>query len=360
MSLSILRKNFYHIITLIIDYGADSMRCVLDQFIEKKYRVSFKDFVSNHQHEIYHKFSNHACCQCSKNYQLPCKQVLSIWQMESLFDNNGTPLPSHQQNSKSDYCCSIVKHTLVSKDIDITLLRFFLVSFFEEEFWQNCLTGRLSFEDFLNENKHDIFHLVRLNTPCCLCTENQKHITMVQTAKDRLTKFNWETLFALSNPHCTHNKTCVDEKNPCSVAATRGICQSILDGRARITILSNFCMMMKHTDNLVNTRNTVIAHAIKGEISDGNFTKLWNEIEKSIIYLSKITGTDIEQSQKMLELKAKSPNEDMCFEIQSLALRKMQEDENIIQVIQQSLKCFLVIQIYRCYISILYWFKKVC
>ncbi|CAC5414202.1 unnamed protein product [Mytilus coruscus] len=89
--------------------------------------------------------------------------------------------------------------------------------------------------------------------------------------------------------------------------------------------------MMKYIDQLVNARNTVFAHTTKGELSDEDFRQLWNEIENSIVYLSKITGTDLIRTRRILELREESLEEFSCLEIQCLILRQMHEDEQIIR-----------------------------
>ncbi|CAG2206514.1 unnamed protein product [Mytilus edulis] len=299
MSQSTLRNNFYRIATLIIDHGADVMRSLLDQFIRKKYN-SLKDFVSKNQHELYHQFKYDICCQCPRHYQRPDKQHISSWQMDTLFETNGPKLSCHKPNSKCEFCCSDVKPNLQISDLDIILLKFFLVTYFEEEFWRNCLADGVSFHNFLNNNKHDIFHLVQLNVPCCLCINNPDYTIMVATSKDRLTKIQWSAMFCTTDQQSAHSESCVADKNPCSVSATRGINQSSCNGRARMTILSKFCTMMKHIDELVQARNTIYAHAIKGEIADDNFREIWHEIENSILYLAKITNTELEITQRIL------------------------------------------------------------
>lgn len=331
MSLSTLRNNFYRIATLIIDHGADVMRSLLDQFIKKKY-VSLKDLVSKHQHELYHLFNNDICCQCPKYSQRPYKQVISSSQMDTLFETNGPKLLCHKPISKCEYCCSDVKQNLQINDLDITLLKFFLVTYFEEEFWKNCLTDGLSFHEFLNNNKHDIFHLVQSNVPCCLCMKNPDYTVIVATGKDRLNTVQWEAMFATTDQYSAHNETCVAYRNPCSVSATIGFNLLSLNDRARMTILSKFCIMMNHVDQLVHARNTVYAHAIKGEITDDNFRGFWDEIENSILYLAKITNIELEITQRILELREFPPKETMCLEMQSLALQQVQKDEQVIQV----------------------------
>ncbi|CAC5359850.1 unnamed protein product [Mytilus coruscus] len=92
---------------------------------------------------------------------------------------------------------------------------------------------------------------------------------------------------------------------------------------------------MEHTDQLVQARNTVFAHAIKGELSDKYFRKLWNEIENSVLYLSQITSTDLERTRSILELREKSLEESMCLEIQCLALRQTKGDETVIEEIRE-------------------------
>lgn len=343
MSLSTLRKNFYRISTLIIDHGADALRCLLNYFIKNKHNVSFKDFVSNHQHEIYHHFNNSVCCQCQRNYRRPYKSVISKWQIERLFDKNGPKRPCHSANSKCEYCCSPVKSTLQIQHMDITFLRIFLVTYFEEEFWQSFIPGSLLFSNFLNTNKHDIFHLLQLNTTCCLCLADPGYTTMVLREKDRLNRTHWATLFQTSERPCTQHRKKNSNDNtmyPCSVSATIGFRHSDLDGRARMIILSKFCNLIKHMDQLVDARNMVFAHALNGELANEDFSQLWNEIERSIIFVSNITSTVDSQKQRIQDLREKSLEEPMHLEIQCLILRQMQNDENVLQVM--ALSCLVL------------------
>lgn len=335
MSLSKLRKNFYRIASLIIDHGAESMRCLLHHFIQKKFKMSFRDFVSNHQHEMYHHYNNGICCLCSKTYRRPHKTVVSAWQMEKLFDKKSPKISNHKYTSKCEYCCSTVKSTLILQDIDITLLRFFLVTYFEKEFWQSCFSSGMLFHDFLNSHKHDIFHLLQLNTPCCLCQAHPGDMVMLATEKDRLNTTHWKTMFQVPELPCTQHKSFFPNGNmlnPCSVSATIGIQHSDLDGRARLIILSKFCTMMKHIDILVNSRNTVFAHAIKGELSDEEFRQLWMEIDNSIMYICNITSTVDSQKLCISELREKSLEESMCLELQCLILKQMHGDELVLEV----------------------------
>lgn len=338
MSVSTLRKNFYRLATLIIDHGADAMRSLLDYFIKKKHRVTFKDFVSNHQHEIYHHFNRSVCCQCSGNNQRPYKSVISVWQIKNLFDQHGSKLVCHKQSSKCKYCCCIVIPSLKLQDIDITLLRFFLVNYFEEEFWERCFKREISFYEFLNQNKHNIFHLLQLNGPCCLCRNVSKYTITELTEKNRLNKTHWETMFHNPELPCSqhrNNSPTGNTINPCSVSATTGIRHSNLDVRARTIILSQLCTLMKYVDTLVNARNSVIAHAIKGELSDVHFMRLWPEIVNAIVYISKETDTHISRTKGILELREKSLDECACLQVQYIVLQKFQDDHNVLQVKQQ-------------------------
>ncbi|XP_063416231.1 uncharacterized protein LOC134697874 [Mytilus trossulus] len=123
--------------------------------------------------------------------------------------------------------------------------------------------------------------------------------------------------------------------NPCSVSATKGIHHSNLNSSVQMTLLSKFCDLMKYIDKLVNARNTVFAHTTKGELSDEDFRQLWNEIENSIVFLSKTTGTDIIQTRRILELREEPLEEFSCLEVQCLILRQMHEDEQIIRECHQ-------------------------
>lgn len=214
-------------------------------------------------------------------------------------------------------------------------MRFFLVTYYEEEFWQSCFLNGMLFHDFLNTHKHDIFHLLQLNTLCCLCKDNPGYTIMVASEKDRLNRTQWEKMFHTSGLPCSQHKNDFSNGytlNPCSVSATKGIRHSDLDGRARMIILTKFSTMMMNIDVLVDARNTVFAHAIKGELTDEEFRQLWIEIENSIVYVSNITSTVDSRKSCILELRERTLEESMFLEQQCLILKQMHGDELILEV----------------------------
>ncbi|CAG2248472.1 unnamed protein product [Mytilus edulis] len=151
--------------------------------------------------------------------------------------------------------------------------------------------------------------------------------------KNRLNRTHWETMFHTSELPCIQHRTNFPNgytTNPCSVSATIGIRHSDLDGRARSIILSKFCSMMSHIEVLVSARNTVFAHATKGELADEDFRQLWNELENSIICVSNITSTADSRKESILDLKEKSLEEAMCLELQC-ACCKIQDTVEIVK-----------------------------
>lgn len=321
MALSTLnRRHFYQITSLIIDNGADALRSLLENFIQRRYRQTFRDFVSQKQHEIYHYYCSYKCCQCSKQSRY-MQKVICVWQMETLFDLSSLKLCCHKTSSKETFCCSQVKQTLNLKDIDITLLRFFLVTFFEDEFWQIWFSLGNTLETVLNTNKHSLYHLCDHNR-CCICISDPSYKLTDALVTDKLSKSTWKQIFKTRKSPCSlHNQ--YDPTYPCCVSATIGLQYTELDSKTRMIILTNYDPLMKHLNVLMKSRNDTFAHSNKAELSQTDFDLLWNETELSIIELSKISGTDKKQRRDILRLKSRTFEDSTFSQLQHRILQEI-------------------------------------
>ena len=126
------RENFYRHSNLVTDNTKDGFADLLEFYLQQQ-GVTLKDFISQHQHAIYHFcYNRFACCQCSPNNNPNTKgsKVLYPPQLDLLLDTSAGKLPGHNPNNPSaPHCCCPVNPGVTLEKLDVHLLRFLLVNF---------------------------------------------------------------------------------------------------------------------------------------------------------------------------------------------------------------------------------------
>ena len=118
------QENFCRNTILIVNNAKDSLVDVLELHLANNNSLSFEDFISLHQHDIYHLcFNKKQCCQCTQGYVLPHNRVLHPPQLEILLDKNGVGRPCHVHGKQAHFCCYLAKPGVTTNVLDITLAR---------------------------------------------------------------------------------------------------------------------------------------------------------------------------------------------------------------------------------------------
>ncbi|XP_063410461.1 uncharacterized protein LOC134693551 [Mytilus trossulus] len=224
------RENFLRNAILVVDHSKAALVSLVELDVQNKGQT-FEQFVITNQHEIYHLYNSSRCCRCPTGHFPPrSPRILHQSQMELLFDRSSLKLPCHNSVRRSDdFCCSIARSGLSTDVLDLTLARCLLVNLCSDVFWFSCLQFQsITFEDFLNQNKHELYHLWQYNAPCCQCPPGYTF----PTNYSKLDQNDWMKMFnAVLLPCANHRK----RPNPgntqsiCSVAAAPGIASINLD-----------------------------------------------------------------------------------------------------------------------------------
>ncbi|XP_052088207.1 baculoviral IAP repeat-containing protein 3-like isoform X2 [Mytilus californianus] len=154
-------------------------------------RRSFQCLIEEHKHDLYHYYHFTTRCElCSFDYLLPDRRRLQ----QNHLDLLGIPNSSSKLNTNKMNCLI----TLEDIDLDIAWC---LLDCCDVIFWRQCLQLQTTFVEFLNENKHDIYHLVGGFNNCCKCENNsRKHLSII-------TQKQWTYLFSkpnLTSVKCTN------------------------------------------------------------------------------------------------------------------------------------------------------------
>lgn len=307
------QDNFYRMSTGILDYGTKCKRQLLEKHL-KETNVSFKDFLKRHQHILYHLYFNRKC-RCAKGCYLPRQRILHKEQLVILFERQSVNHLSQHTGTNYDFCCCDVQQNVKVKDLDLTLTNCILVNCCVELFWSCCLAGG-TFESFLNAHRHDIFHLLEVNTQCSLCVPNYTF----PVSKLKLYQNQWDTLY---------NYTV---KDPGNAAAKTGIRTFHLDTELACTLLNILCPLKINVDKLRVLRNTMCGHVTEAEIDEKTFIKRWTELEGCLLHIARFCNTEKEMKVELHSLKKRSLDVGLCEEYRISLLTDIKRDTDNKQV----------------------------
>ncbi|CAG2207129.1 unnamed protein product [Mytilus edulis] len=337
------RENFYRNTILIVDFTKCAFVELLELHLTGKH-LSFEEFLNQNQHDLYHLCYNKArCCQCIRGNTLLQNRVLSPEQLEVLFEKSGTKLPCHNHGRNAEFCCSKAKFEISTNILDVTLARCLLINFCADVFWYSCLTfSGITLEDFLNMNKHDIYHLtIGQNSFCCQCPPGYVIPLNPQFTLNHLT-----SLFSATQSKCvscSSHTTCVSRI--CELTAIKRISTGDLDQYVADVLLQKNCAVRKAIDILIGKRNTTYGHASETKISDEDYNKCRSETEPALLLLAAVCQKEEETKQKLHDLQqrpldenAKAVLDSMQTKIDSLGQSQTVNTQMILKEIKGSRK----------------------
>ena len=268
---------------------------VVQNLMEHYLRIvnkTLSELIDEHQHELFHLYSNHRCCQCvsCNNQPTKGKQVLNRTQMELLF-NTDKRLPGH---SIGNLCCCY-SHPIDAKQLDITLLKCFLINVCNDVIWdENLQVHDLNnFENFLISRQHDIYHLWEHLVTCCQC-----HRDYTRPTKKWIEKDEFLEMFTF------HKKKC-NLEDACAYRVKSGITYNGIKSRSQVLLIlsNNLCHLRKAVDKIARIRN-LIFHS-NGKVLDEKCEEYWDILKKSIIDIQDAIGSKTCTEEDIDQLKTK-------------------------------------------------------
>lgn len=229
------------------------------------------------------------CCRCSEDVsQKQNDRVLFPIHMGILLDKSNK-MPGHKINHGPNFCCSFAKSGISTDVLDVVLAECLLVNFCADVFWYSCLQFQgISFENFLNQNKHLLYHMWQNNTRCCQCSSPLQIPLNCQVVNEQ----QWTDMFTASS-HSTHSR----HRSPsthciCSISAKPGIRQVDLDPVLQNTLLKYCCPTLQSVETLMTIRRNVYGHIEKAQITDLDYTKYKTDIDSAMLNLTIICDKD--------------------------------------------------------------------
>lgn len=316
------RDNYTRISGLLHDNGTPICGKLMEQYL-KRINKSFADFIDDHQHAIFHFYSNKMCCIC-KNNPL-CNSILKKKQIMILFetDDKSQRKTGHKHQKNKNLCCCFANKNIKVDDIDFTLLRFMLINFCEDEFWCCFLDSyQDSFEKFLNKQKHNLFHLWQPSCACCICRTGY-----TRPKENFIDKQQFRKLFTTTQAVCSTPR---HQWHSCIYKAEPGLTYKELkqrDLRLFNSLTNYFCPLRKCIEHLGELRNEFFAHTVNAYISCGDFDVLWRDMVKCIIEIAVAVDFKTEAERRIKYQKTGPLDMKMCEQWQTELLVEIKQNE---------------------------------
>ncbi|CAC5406250.1 unnamed protein product [Mytilus coruscus] len=293
-------ENFLKIAILVDDHLKDILVSLIECDLRVKH-LTFEQFLNKNQHNIYHMcYDFGRCCRCLQAVsQKQSSRVLFPMHMEILFDKSNK-LPGHRLSHGPTFCCSFAKAGISTDVLDVMLARCLLINFCADLFWYGCLQSQgPSFEDFLTQNKHLLYHLWQNNTKCCQCPSPLQIPVNRQIVNEK----QWTDMFTTSLTATPCRQSSPSTNCICSISVIPGIIQDDLDPVLQHTLLQYCCSTLKSVETLMKIRRNVYGHMEKAQITDLDYDSYKNDIESAVLNLAVICGNEQEVKMALNDLK---------------------------------------------------------
>lgn len=276
--------NFLKIFLSVIEFGTNSQRAMIEHQL-KRLNLSFCDLLDEKAHELFHLCFRKRCCQCGPIDVLPNVMSIREDQFSKLFLLDTTKrIASHQEKGRVCKCCYVANMSICVDDLDFSLANTILVHSCRELLWHCCLDAKKkTFEEFLNENKHAIFHMWTSDKSCRSC-RNGKLLKVKSTVKATDWNFLFEKKSSGVDPSCYHANQCITTSN--------------LDSKLSYILLQELSGEIEIIRKLREFRNT-ICHYPSSRMKVHEFEKMWSTIETILLQLSTIYGGNADVKKKL-------------------------------------------------------------
>ncbi|KAK3082873.1 hypothetical protein FSP39_007662 [Pinctada imbricata] len=183
--------------------------------------------------------------------------------------------------------------------------------------------GYTSLQDFLDKNKHDLYHI--LNRRCC-CRRIQSRVTPMNRSQ-------WDLLFSKNSSSCPKGYT---GDCPCQYDAKPGVISDVMDITLCCLFIKNICtrhagINMSHVDTIRTIRNHII-HAEKAHLDVLTYNGYWNRVRFALLDLANNVSPKVytDTLNMIQELETRVMNASEIGEI-----RKLLVDQKRIEVLEE-------------------------
>lgn len=275
------------LLLLICGHATEALQSLMEYFLTNQNKT-LQQFIDDNQHDIYHLYRNDRCCMCPAINQTKSKHnrkpPLQKDQIEKLFDtiSSAPRNPKHKSRNSTDVCCCFAKSIIVG-DLDITFLKCFFINLCQDFLWDKFLLihHSSSFQQFLKDKQHDIFHLCHKRFVCCKCSNGKFKIPY-----SNLQISDFMKLYDFKKQNCSMIDTCAYLAKPSLVHYNdfKG-----LEPKVFMELTNCLCPLRLSIDEIGKIRNKLVHGTNKMQ---EDYDVLWKKLKSCLLEIGTITHSE--------------------------------------------------------------------
>ncbi|XP_052106447.1 uncharacterized protein LOC127738984 [Mytilus californianus] len=201
----------------------------------------------------------------------------------------------------------------------------------------DLLKRNLTLIDFINLNKHGIYHLCYNKNPCCQCTGGK--LLWKSPPQRVLYPSQLDILFDKTGPKMAgHN---LNVRPFCCCSAKRSLSCAYLDLTLLRCLLVKFapsCIgaVRQDVEDLIKYRNNLHGHSEDGKMSSADYSVYKIQIERVILSIAKQCNKEKIIRQKLEDAAIRPIDDTICTQFQNILLdeirREMDKNETIVDM----------------------------
>ncbi|KAK3099841.1 hypothetical protein FSP39_010565 [Pinctada imbricata] len=201
--------------------------------------------------------------------------------------------------------------------------------------------GSPDIQDFLEKNKHDLYHIMAKKCCCRLITSR---VTPMYRSQ-------WDLLYKRNLSPC-RGKCSVGGDCPCKFDAIPGITTNVMDITLCCLVIKNICqgaaINMTHIDKIRDIRNKLI-HASSATLDEQTYNGYWSDVKTAILDLANMVSPTVHaDTVKMIQdLETRVMNRYELEELKKVIVN-LQKVEEVIIVLLISINTLSVLKVITC------------
>ncbi|KAK3083768.1 hypothetical protein FSP39_002878 [Pinctada imbricata] len=183
--------------------------------------------------------------------------------------------------------------------------------------------GSPDIQDFLNKNKHNLYHIM---TKKCCCR-------LIQSCVTPMYRSQWDLLYTKNRLPC--RGTCLTGGEcPCKFDPIPGITSNEMDITLCCLVIKNICqgpgINMTHIDTIRNIRYKLI-HASSATLDEPTYNGYWSDVKNAVLFLANsVSSTVHTDTAKMIQdLETRVMNKYELEELKKVIINQKMLEERV-------------------------------
>ena len=283
-------RNFFRLSYLVQDISSATLQRLIKQFCDEQ-MLTFEQFLDQNKHVIFHGSDVGKPKKCDiKDCKIQNLNILKIKQWRLLYTEISV---SGRSSSEERGPYDFQPRKDITEDVcDVTLANF-LIGNIVELLLYTMQKLNPSVREFLNTNRHDIFHAMT-KEQCYECSlKASENLERTEEIKET----DWNRIFKKIKKECTKSCSCSCSFEP--IETLTGWVQI----KSKPILIRKLLQCTMPLRSILSVKNEFISHIPKASIERSKFNDLWSQMKSAIDEICDIIEDETFCSQQKKRIK---------------------------------------------------------